>query len=473
MENRGSSAVNHIWKFFASVKLAVILFAIIALSSIIGTIIEQNIDPAKNMQMFIKLFGEDLAAPIFNISLKLGLMDMYHSWWFRTLLFLFSANITICTIERLPSIWRIVQKSIEPIKSERFKSLHEKHEVSVKGNLSKAKERVEGILKKSGYNLKEAKVEEGVQLYGQKGQYSRLGVYVVHISVLIIFAGALAGSFFGFNGAINLQERTSTNTYYDFKHKKEMPLGFSIRCKDFDVEYYDNFMPKAYKSDLVIVDNGKKAAKKTIEVNHPLKYKGVTFYQSSYGTIPNAEGTFVINVKSAHNEEELFEIKKGEEFTIPSTNMTGKLESYSPALMWDEESGRFFTFADEMLNPAILVTFREGGAIKYQGWIWKNYPQSGILQGAGHQVTFVDYIGVMYTGLQVRYDPGVWLVYFGCLVMTLGLFMAFFMSHKKLWVQLVEKKNTVSVSFFGIANKNQLAFERDIETYVNHLIHKG
>lgn len=470
MDKTGSAAVNHIWKLFSSVKLAVILFATIALTSIIGTIIEQNVDPAKNMQMFIKLFGEQWAGPIFNISHTLGFMDMYHTWWFRTILFLFSANITICTIERLPSIWRIVRRPLEPIKGDRLKAHHGKHEITLKGSLSKIKEDAEKVLKKSGYNCKETKIDEGIQLYSQKGRYSRLGVYVVHLSVLMIFAGALLGSFLGFNGAINLQEKTELNTYFDFKHRKEMPLGFSIQCNDFDVEYYDNDMPKAYKSDLVIIDNGKKAAKKTIEVNHPLKYKGVTFYQSSYGTVPKAEGTFILKVHSAYDTKELFKLKKGDEFTVPDTNMKGKIEGFSPALMWDEKDGKFFTYAEEMVNPAVFVTFKDGDTVKYAGWIWKRYPKTGYLQGVGHQITFVDYAGVMYTGLQVRHDPGVFLVYLGCLIMTLGLFMAFFMSHKKLWIQFAEKKNTVSVTFAAVANKNQLAFERDMETLINRFV---
>ena len=473
MEKTGSSVVNHTWKFFASVRLAVILLTLIALSAIIGTIIEQNVEPAKNMQMFIKLFGQYWAGPLFNISLKLGFMDMYNTWWFRTLLFLLSANITICTIERVPSIWRIIQRPLEPIKESKLRNLHLEHEVTIKGNLSRVKKEVENVLKKSSYNFKESKNEEGIQLYSQKGQYSRLGVYVIHTSMLLIFVARLIGSMFGFNGFIMLPERAERNTYYDFKKEKEMPLGFTIMCNDFDIDYYDNYMPKAYKSDLVLIDNGKEVAKKTIEVNHPLKYKGIVFYQSSYGKVQNPKESFVIKLKSAYGTEELYELKKGDTFTIPDTNLKGKIEDFSPALTWDEKSGRFFTFTDEIINPAILVTITEGDKIKYQGWIWKLYPQTGFLQGTGHQITFVDFKGFLYTGLQVRHDPGVLLFYLGCIVMTFGLFMAFFMSHKKIWVQLVEKKNTVSVLFFGITNKNQLAFERDIETLMNRFVQQA
>jgi cytochrome c biogenesis protein len=69
----------------------------------------------------------------------------------------------------------------------------------------------------------------------------------------------------------------------------------------------------------------------------------------------------------------------------------------------------------------------------------------------------------------VRKDPGVWLVYFGSLVMTLGLFTALFMSHRKLWVRIVEDKGNTRVSIGASANKNRMSFERKIDKMVSLL----
>ncbi len=65
------------------------------------------------------------------------------------------------------------------------------------------------------------------------------------------------------------------------------PLGFSVRCDDFEVEFYENSqMPREYKSWLTVIEDGKEVMRKAIEVNDPLTYKGITFYQASYGMIP-------------------------------------------------------------------------------------------------------------------------------------------------------------------------------------------
>ncbi|MCK5505704.1 MAG: cytochrome c biogenesis protein ResB, partial [Thermodesulfovibrionia bacterium] len=56
-----------VWKFFASVKLAIFLLIILALSSIIGTIVEQQAEPAKNITLLAKFFGDAFAPTVYNI----------------------------------------------------------------------------------------------------------------------------------------------------------------------------------------------------------------------------------------------------------------------------------------------------------------------------------------------------------------------------------------------------------------------
>jgi len=245
-------------------------------------------------------------------------------------------------------------------------------------------------------------------------------------------------------------------------------LGFSVRCDDFDVEFYENSqMPREYKSWLTVIEDGKEVMRKAIEVNDPLTYKGITFYQANYGIIPNTPGLVILKVTSSSGASEIKRLNLGESFTIPGTNIEGTIRDFSPALSFDQQ-GRAFTFSEMMNNPAVFIDFREGGKEKYAGWILKRYPQTWKTP-EGHTVQFIDFWGVQYTGLQVRRDPGVWLVYFGSLVMTLGLFTAFFMSHRKLWVRIVEDKGNTKVSIGASANKNRVGFERKIEKMVAHL----
>ena len=115
-----------------------------------------------------------------------------------------------------------------------------------------------------------------------------------------------------------------------------------------------------------------------------------------------------------------------------------------------------------MVNPAVAIEFSEPGKEKYTGWILRRYPETGVLPG-GHSIKFEDYWGVEFTGLQVAKDPGVWLIYLASIVMGIGLYICFFISHKKIWINIVKDKNSVKITACGSTNRNRLTFEQEID----------
>ncbi len=463
--------VDKIWDLFASVKLAIIIFSLLSVTSIIGTIIEQNAEPERNIRLLSKFFGPSAAPTAFRIFESLGFMDMYHSWWFIMLLLLFATNLIICSIDRLPKILKLVKEPIKPLLEERFTGFGIKKEIVIRGKPEKIKGLVEEAIKKEiGLNPSEIKEESGYQLFSQKGSFTRLGVYITHLSIIIILAGAIIGIFFGFKGYLNLPEGEVSSVAFT-RNGHERPLGFGIRCDDFNVDFYGNSdMPKEYSSILTVVDNGQEVLKKKIEVNEPLKYKGITFYQSSYGIVPGSgdRSLFIFKITPAAGKTDEIRLKFGDTFKIPGTGITGKIEDFSPAIAFDQTTGKPFTYAEQMNNPAVYISFTENGRPKYSGWILKRYPSTGNLP-EGHIVEFVDLWGIQYTGLQVRKDPGVWVVYLGCIIMAVGLYMAFFTSHRRLWVRLVDEKSGTRVIIVATANKNRHAYERRIDRMVNYL----
>jgi cytochrome c biogenesis protein len=74
-----------------------------------------------------------------------------------------------------------------------------------------------------------------------------------------------------------------------------------------------------------------------------------------------------------------------------------------------------------------------------------------------------------YTGLQVAKDPGVWFVYLGCVLMLIGLYIAFFLSHKKVWVYISEEGERSRFQISGISNKNMIGFENDFSALTDML----
>jgi hypothetical protein len=144
-----------------------------------------------------------------------------------------------------------------------------------------------------------------VGLAGFKSLHQRPGLFIIHIGCLLVLAGSMWGSGTAHQlrglltgaqkvpvGYMLLFKGSTDNNLMSEDFSRQLGrLPFSIRLIDFRVEYYDSQggdvkgqQPtiRDYFSDIVIIDDGKESAVKTIEVNHPLHYRGYHFYQYSY-----------------------------------------------------------------------------------------------------------------------------------------------------------------------------------------------
>ena len=119
------SAIDRIWKSFASVKLTIALLLSLAATSIIGTLIPQNEAPGA----YLQTFGEFL----YRLFSLLGLFDMYHSWWFRALILLLVVNIIICSLDRLKTTWKIIFVRNPRFNIARYRQLKSKAEFNAAG----------------------------------------------------------------------------------------------------------------------------------------------------------------------------------------------------------------------------------------------------------------------------------------------------------------------------------------------------
>ena len=421
--------LNSIWNFFSSVKLAIFTLSFIAISSIIGTIIPQG----EAHSFYVKNYGPQMAQ-FFQI---LDIPDMYYSWWFTGLLGLLSANLIICSFDRFPTVWKIIHAdnlSTLPSKLEKMRerSSWRVGTAAVKLNGAKA-------LQDAGWKSESRKTETGELLFSQKGAWSRPGVYIVHTSILVIFIGAIIGHFWGFKGNIMLPETRSSAKIFSSDTRTPIELGFEVRCDSFAIEYYDNGMVKEYKSHLTILENGKEVLQKFIEVNSPLTYKGITFYQSSYEGYQD----FIIRVRDNNSGE-------NKAFTVP----------FQKQLAWEEKEIRFGVINAEAVGQRVVrskLWVKAGDAPAVIEWLEDD--KDITIKDSDNSYT-ISAKQMYATGLQVAKDPGVWFVYFGCGLMLLGLYMAFFMSHKRIWLYQKKEDGEISVVLAGSTNKNKIEFSK-------------
>lgn len=436
--------------FLASVKLALFLLFSLASTSIIGTIIPQNREPG----FYTDTYGAGAA----NFMYMLDIPDMYTSWWFLALLAAFCTNLLVCSLDRIPTVWKIVKRDNLAVEPKRLGKSGPKAEIQTQLAPEDGADKVADVLGGMGWSMERREKEGGLLLFSQKGGWTRFGVYIVHLSILVIMLGAIIGSpmiaqkilkskDFAFKANIMLPEFRSTDEVYPSDGGEPIELGFTVRCDFFDIEYYPNGMPKDYLSRLAVVEEGKDVLNTLIEVNEPLTYKGITFYQSSYRPLDD----FVIDLQNSTGEQQTFVLRAEKQ------------------IQWKDGGASFGIINMEMWGEAVSrvkvwFTDNQGAPSKF----WIELGREAVVKRPSGDFTFKAKQRYA-TGLQVAKDPGVWYVYTGCGLMLVGLFVAFFMSHRKLWAYVREENGRVTVLLAGNANKNKLGFDRTFDTLADEL----
>jgi len=444
------SFVQQVWDFFCSLKLTLFVLITLAITSIIGTVIPQypNID---------ERYWGTISAGRKLLYERLGFFDMYHSWWFLALLALFSVNLIACSIKRLPHVFKFVSEPVT-ILSETQQKIFPSKDLKLSGSLDDSRDKLSAFLLSHFSSPTITQVGNQYHLFAQKNAWCRLGVYVVHFSILVIMAGTIIGNVWGYKGFVAIVEG-ETISVIKARNGKDVALGFEVKCDQFTVSFYDapggggpSQMPKEFKSILTLTENGKEVPgykHARVVVNEPLSYKGITFYQSSYGQA-NDPSAFFFTVKNRAN---------------------GKTEQIAlrPGTQTRLSDGRLTSIVDLTDNPgegtAAVLSVSDNGAEPKFFKVFKNNPALDELRGDTLIFTFIGTDARMYTGLQVNKDPGVWVVWTGCIMMCLGLCIAFFMSHKRVWIVVQHGYARI----YGNASKNQPAFLTEFEALAEEL----
>jgi cytochrome c biogenesis protein len=455
MKKEGASSGFHnpVWKFFSSVKLTVIVLLTLAMTSIVGTLIPQNEDPAG----YVHAFGEFY----YRVFQFLNIFDMYHSWWFQVLLLLLAVNVIVCSLDRLPSVWKSAFIKAPPFDIARFRRLPDKEEFVAGHSPAELAKIYEPLISKIFSYTKTDASGEGFCIFGEKGRWTRLGVYMVHFSIIILLLGGLIGSMFGFEGSVTIPEGETISEIRLRNNHAVRPLDFDVRCDDFTVSFYDSGMPSEYRSSLTIIEKGTPVLKKDIIVNDPLRYKGINLFQSSYGFVEPVEPKDVSlvfeNVESGMKYHK--KVTFGEEVDIPEDMGTFVIRDFQDSYNFKGHNiGEVFlgilTRKDH--DPVGLIL-----PVRFRGF--DKMRRGNVI------VSVSAYESRYYTGLQVTKDPGVSIVYAGFIIMIAGCFITFFMSHQRLCVEIIKIGNKSRVAVSGSANRNRLGMQRKVKTVSDRL----
>lgn len=423
-------AQKSLFDYLSSVRLTIILLSLIAIASLAGIIIPQNLTAEQYKAKYGGIFSK--------IMMSLQLNRVYRSYLYSVLLVAFCVNLCVCSVRNAVPLIRSLTKTSAQASITDLTNMPNYRRITVSDkSLDEISKSIKDTLKRSLYKLKDVN-DANCVYYFERGKIGRFGSLVTHASIIIITIGALIVGWTGFKEYRKIPEGDTI----------DVPNSdFQLRVKDFRIELYDNHTPKEYISEVTIIEDGMSKVTKTIEVNKPMKYKGLKFYQSDFGIISTIE---VGLMKRKQDEAEVlgkYNIVEGQTFHVPESEFDIKVLAYVPM---------------NLSNPAALLELYEGDQLIYRSWSFMNFPE---LESSPQAEYFLRLLSIgaarYYTELQISKDPGLSVIWLGALVMMLGLFLSLYVHHKRIWIRIAVINDETVVEVGGRSHKDRAGFDSE------------
>ena len=337
-------------------RFAITMFSLLAVASVIGTVLKQN-EPYNN---YIIKFGQFW----FDIFNQLGLYNVYQAFWFLLILIFLITSTSLCISRNTPKILKDYKNFQDRIREKSLLSF--KHSYQFPTKKFNAKKIIE-FLSSKNYKVKhKASNEEGDLIVAKKGDLQKLGYIFTHLAIVVIsigglldgnlvfkfqelmgtkqiqlldqelsqipLAGRMSENNLSYRASILLSEgQTKTAAILRAKEGylvQEIP--FSITLKDFNIEHYSPGQPKSFKSDLLVRDKKTgESITKTISVNKPLTYKGVTIYQAAFEDGGSQLNFLVWDLNSSQPFFKMnSEVFKNNKLTFENRNLTLEFKDF-------------------------------------------------------------------------------------------------------------------------------------------------
>jgi cytochrome c biogenesis protein len=416
-----------LFRFVADLRFSIFILLLISFFSIVGTVIEQD----QSIETYKANYP--LTNPVFGILtwdriLQFGLDHVYKSWWFFILIFLFGVSLISCTfLQQLPSlkIARRCQFFRKTIQFSRLKIFTTLNNFSLNKILSR--------IKQSQYSI----FQQKNMVYCYKGLIGRIAPILVHFSMILVLLGTIIGSLFGFK-AQEMVPKTENFHIQNVLTNGQLTIipKTSTRINDFWITYTRNKTVSQFYSDISVLNpQGNETDRKTISVNYPLIYNNIYYYQTDWN---------LIGLR--------FQSTKNEIIEYPLLNiLTNQNRVW---LTWISNT--------KSLNEGMIALIDN-----LEGYC-SIYNETGIFLGNielnetldfKQPFTFLEIISS--TGLQIKTDPGIPIIYIGFFFLMLSTLISY-ITYSQIWI--LQKNQKLFIG--GTTNRALFDFELEFFTII-------
>ena len=298
-------------ELLSSMRFAISLLSLIAIASVIGTVLKQN-EPMPN---YVNQFGPFW----FEVFARFSVYSVYSAWWFLLIMAFLVTSTSLCIVRNAPKMLKDMKSWRDNVREQSLRNFHHHTEWHSGADSAQLAQETARRVSAAGYQVKLVDKQGEILLTAKQGAANKLGYIFAHAAIVIICVGGLLDSnlpiraqqwlfgkepFMG-NGLISeipAKHRLGIGNP-SFRGNTMIPEGqasdttivpagegvliqelpFTLQLEKFIVDFYSTGMPKLFASNVVVTDKETgKQFRATIKVNEPLIYKGMAVYQSSF-----------------------------------------------------------------------------------------------------------------------------------------------------------------------------------------------
>ena len=369
-------------------RFAITMLSIVAIASIIGTVIKQS-EPYNN---YLIQFGQ-FWFPVFE---QFDLYNIYQAFWFLIILLFLVISTTLCVSRNTPKILKDIKKFQSSLTPSSMKKFRNYYEFKSHKNL----EEISKIFMRQGFQIK--KSNNPSLVIAKKGTLQKLGYIFTHLAIIVISVGGLLDGnlLFKIQQTLGIKEVETRNLKFsevpsksqlnenNFSYRATLMLNeqekndkalirakdgylvqhlpFEIKLDKFYIEHYSTGQPKSFLSDIRIQHNGEEFLK-TISVNKPVSIDGVTIYQSDF---QDGGSRLSLTLMSLFDEFKSIglsaEVYKQNEFNTDNENYVFEFDDFREFNIFQVKTND--ALATKNIGPSVVYKFRNssGQALEYQ-----------------------------------------------------------------------------------------------------------
>jgi cytochrome c biogenesis protein len=407
---------------------------------------------------------------IYSLFTMFGFSDLYNSWWFKTLVVLFSINLLVCTLKHIPKTLKLLGPFRPGSNNSIPSNVCYKESFSLNALHRNYKHRLQYLLSQKLSSPTIHQEGNASVFFSQKGRYAHLGFYCAHVSLLILLFGGVVGSS-SYNGDVSMREGEIIDTVFIKKDRDPCikKLDFAIRLDQSEVvtaAKRGNHSPKnPYRSTITIVRKGERVKTDILEGYQTINYNGVRIAQSRLRDKGSYRISLSVTPKIPGGKSRVHTLGRHDYFKVPETGHTIRIKNIlslhsSPLhenILRTSAALSQNSTASLSRHMVTLEVYGKNNKLLHAPFVFSKKSRHHHPWDKEYEFSLLEIEKdepIYRTRLKISFEPGAQIIWAGFYIAILGFAMMFTLSHRKLWVQVEEREGNFHITLAGWASHN-------------------